>query len=52
MVIDSHAVPLKLEERQFGIRVAVVPDHELLTSAAFILAVAAQMPPEAVSFSS
>lgn len=48
MVIDSHAVPLKLEERQFGIRVAVVPDHELLTSAAFILAVAAQMPPEAV----
>lgn len=48
MVIDSHAVPLKLEERQFGIRVAVVPDQELLSSAAFILAVAAQMPPEAV----
>lgn len=48
MVIDSHAVPLKLEERQFGIRVAVLPDQELLTSAAFILAVAAQMPPEAV----
>lgn len=48
MVIDSHVVPLKLEERQFGIRVAVVPDQDLLTSAAFILAVAAQMPPEAV----
>ncbi|HZV66494.1 MAG TPA: type VI secretion system baseplate subunit TssK [Telluria sp.] len=48
MVIDAHAVPLKLEERQFGIRVAVVPDPELLKTATFVLAVSAQMPPEAV----
>ena len=48
MVVDSHAVPLKLEERQFGIRVAVVPDPELLRSATFVLAVNAHMPPESV----
>lgn len=48
MVVDSHAVALKLEERQFGIRVAVVPDQELLRSATFVLAVNAHMPPESV----
>ena len=47
-VIDAHAIPLRLEERQFGIRVAVVPDPELLRSAVFVLAVSAQVPPEAV----
>jgi len=48
MVVDAHAVPLRLEERQFGIRVAVVPDPELLRSATFVLAVNAHMPAEAV----
>lgn len=48
MVMDAHAVPLPLEERQFGIRVAIVPDPELLKSAVFVLAVNAQMPAEAV----
>jgi type VI secretion system protein ImpJ len=48
MVVDSRAVALTLEERQFGIRVAVVPDQELLRSATFVLAVNAHMPPEAV----
>lgn len=47
-VLDAHAVPLRLEERQFGIRVAVVPDPELLRGATFVLAVQAQVPPEAV----
>lgn len=47
-VIDAHAIALRLEERQFGIRVAVVPDPELLRSATFVLAVSAQVPPEAV----
>ena len=47
-VIDPHAIALRLEERQFGIRVAVVPDPELLRSATFVLAVSAQVPPEAV----
>ena len=48
MVIDAHAVPLRLEERQFGIRVAVLPDQELLRSATFVLAVNAHMPAESV----
>ena len=47
-VLDSHAVAIPLEERQFGIRVAVLPDQELLRAATFVLAVAAQMPAEAV----
>lgn len=47
-VLDSHAVPIPLEERQFGIRVAVLPDRELLRSATFILVVNASMPPEAL----
>ncbi len=45
-VMDSQAVPIPLDERQFGIRVAVVPDRELLRSATFVLAVNAHMPPE------
>lgn len=46
VVMDSQSVPIPLDERQFGIRVAVLPDKELLRSAAFVLAVNAQMPPE------
>jgi type VI secretion system protein ImpJ len=48
MVVDTRALALSLEERQFGIRVAVLPDPELLRSATFVLAVNAHMPPEAV----
>jgi len=48
MVMDTHAVPIPLEERQFGIRVAVMRDPELVKSASFILMVNAHMPPEAV----
>lgn len=48
MVMDAHAIPIPLEQRQYGIRVAVMRDPELLKSASFVLAVSAQMPPEAV----
>ncbi len=48
MVMDTHAVPIPLEERQFGIRVAVMRDPDLVKSATFILMVNAHMPPEAV----
>jgi type VI secretion system protein ImpJ len=48
MVVDTRALALVLEERQFGIRVAMVPDQELLRSSTFVLAVNADMPPEAV----
>ncbi|HEV3425611.1 MAG TPA: type VI secretion system baseplate subunit TssK [Paraburkholderia sp.] len=46
MVMDPHAVPIPLEERKFGLRVAVVPDKNLFASASFVLAVRAQMPAE------
>ncbi|MFJ2982144.1 MULTISPECIES: type VI secretion system baseplate subunit TssK [unclassified Pseudomonas] len=45
-VIDARAIQIPLEERQFGIRVAVLPDRALLRSASFVLAVHAQMPSE------
>jgi type VI secretion system protein ImpJ len=45
-VMDTQAVPIPLDERQFGIRVAVVPDRELLRSATFVLVVNAHLPPE------
>lgn len=48
LVMDPHAISIAWEERQFGIRVAVMPDPELLKSATFVLAVNAQMPPESV----
>jgi type VI secretion system protein ImpJ len=48
MVVDTRALALTLEERQFGIRVAVLPDPELLRSATFVLAVNAHLPAEAV----
>jgi len=47
-VMDPHAVAIALEERQFGIRVAMLPDQSLLRSATFVLAVQAQMPADAV----
>jgi type VI secretion system protein ImpJ len=47
-VLDSRAVPIPLEERQFGIRVAVMRDPELVKSATFVLAVNAQMAAESL----
>lgn len=47
-VMDPRAVAIPLEERQFGIRVAVLPDQSLLRAASFVLAVHASMPPEAL----
>jgi type VI secretion system protein ImpJ len=48
VVMDASAVPIPLEERQFGIRVAVIPDPQLVKSASFILAVNAQVPAEMI----
>lgn len=45
---DTSAVAIALQERKSGLRVAVVPDRELLRTAGFVLAVGAQMPPEAL----
>ena len=48
VVMDSHAVQIPLQERQFGIRVGSVPDIDLIKSATFVLAVNAEMPAEAI----
>ena len=46
--MDPHAVPIPLEERKYGLRVAVVPDTDLFRSASFVLAVKADLPPAAL----
>jgi type VI secretion system protein ImpJ len=48
MVIDHAAIQIELQERKHGLRVAVIPDRDLLRSARFVLAVTAQMPSEAL----
>ncbi len=48
MVLEQTAIPIELQERQNGFRVAVIPDVELQRTAAFVLAVNAQMPSEAL----
>ena len=48
MVLEQTAIPIELQERKHGIRVAVIGDGELLRTAVFVLAVNAQMPGEAL----
>lgn len=45
-VLEQTAIPLPLQERRYGIRVAPITDRSLLTSASFVLAVRADMPAE------
>jgi type VI secretion system protein ImpJ len=47
-VLEQSAVPIPLEERRYGIRVASIHDRTLLDQAAFILAVRADVSAEAV----
>jgi type VI secretion system protein ImpJ len=47
-VLEQTALPIDLQERKHGIRVAVIGDAELLRTAMFVLAVSAQMPGEAL----
>lgn len=48
MVLEQGAIPIELQDRKYGVRVALIPDVELQRSASFVLAVNAQMPGEAV----
>jgi type VI secretion system protein ImpJ len=48
MVMEQTAIPIELQERKYGVRVAIIPDIELQRSAQFVLAVAAQVPPDAL----
>lgn len=43
---EKNAIPIDLQEKRFGVRVAVIADLELLHTASFILAVHAQVPTE------
>lgn len=46
MVIEQNAVSIPLQERRFGIRVAILADKSLLENAEFVLAAAADSPSE------
>jgi type VI secretion system protein ImpJ len=46
MVMEQTAIPIELQDRKHGMRVAIIPDIELQRSAQFVLAVNAQMPGE------
>lgn len=48
MVLEQTAIPIDLQERKFGMRVAIIPDVELLRAAVFVLAVNAQMAGDAL----
>lgn len=48
MVLEQNAVAIELQDRKYGVRVAIIADQELLRSAGFVLAVNAQMPAEAL----
>lgn len=45
-VLEQTAIALKLENAQYGIRVAPLPDSSLLESSQFVLAVKADLPTE------
>ncbi|GAC1412745.1 MAG: type VI secretion system baseplate subunit TssK [Burkholderiaceae bacterium] len=46
MVLHRSAVQIELQDRKFGVRVAVIADHDLLKTASFVLAVSAQLSSE------
>ncbi|MCU7849564.1 MAG: type VI secretion system baseplate subunit TssK [Candidatus Thiodiazotropha sp. (ex Lucinoma kastoroae)] len=48
MVLEQKAVAIPLEERKYGIRVAIVPDRKLLSDAVFVLAVNANLSADAL----
>ena len=48
MVLEQTAIQIELHDRKYGVRVAIIPDKELLRSASFVLAVNAQMPGDAL----
>ncbi|WP_109465057.1 type VI secretion system baseplate subunit TssK [Albibacillus kandeliae] len=47
-VLEQTAIPIKLEERKYGISVGIIADRKLLGNAGFVLAVNADIPSEDV----
>jgi type VI secretion system protein ImpJ len=48
MVLEQTAIPIDLQDRKFGVRVALIPDVQLQRTASFVLAVNAHMPGDAL----
>jgi type VI secretion system protein ImpJ len=48
MVLEQTAIPIELQDRKHGVRVAIVPDLELQRNAQFVLAVSSQLPGDAL----
>ncbi len=46
IVLETNAISIELQERKYGVHVAVIPDPALIKTAGFILAVNAQIPAE------
>jgi type VI secretion system protein ImpJ len=46
LVLEQAAVPIELQQRAHGVRLAMIRDLNLLRTASFVLAVSAQMPME------
>jgi type VI secretion system protein ImpJ len=46
MVLEQNAIPIELQDRKYGVKVAIIADLELVKTASFVLAVAAQLPAE------
>jgi type VI secretion system protein ImpJ len=46
MVLERNAIPIELQERAYGLRVAAIPDSDLVKTARFVLAAKAQLQPE------
>lgn len=47
-VLEQNAVAIPIEPRKYGVSVAQIADKRLLTSASFVLAAKASVPPESV----
>lgn len=45
-VLEQAAIPIPIKQRKYGVSVASIPDRSLYNSAAFVLAVSADMPNE------
>lgn len=48
MVLEQNAIPIELHERQYGVRVGMIPDPSLVKQASFVLAVFADLPTDVV----
>lgn len=46
VVLERNAIPIDLETRSYGLRLAAIPDSELLRTARLVLAAKAQLPVE------